>query len=151
MGGICQIWNTPHIWQTLVTNLIRDVFHDGAWVYRSPYSTKPTHIWQTPPYMTNPTQMWWIKLDGVCHRVLSNMGPYILRPRHEIRREWDLSPRFVIYGEYLRFDKSHPCMTNPSTPRWLGKNTSSLLDQWESSILIMWPLFSQSQGSISGS
>ena len=34
---------------------------------------------------------------------------------------WDLSPRFVIYGEYSRFDKSHPFMTNPSTPRWVGK------------------------------
>ena len=151
MGGICQIWNTPHIWQTLVTNLIRDVFHDGAWVYRGPYSTKPGDkhrpIWSI-------TSGWDLSYMGgfvIYGWVLSNMGSYILRPRHEIRREWDLSPRFVIYGEYLRFDKSHPCMTNPSTPRWLGKNTSSLLDQWESSILIMWPLFDQSQGSISGS
>ena len=34
---------------------------------------------------------------------------------------WDLSPRFVIYGESPRFDKSHQFMTNPSTPRWVGK------------------------------
>ena len=62
---------------------------------------------------------------------------------------WDLSPRFVIYGEYPRFDKYHPYMTNPSTPRWVEKNTSSALDQWEASKLTMWPLFGQSQGSIS--
>ena len=39
---------------------------------------------------------------------------------------WDLSPRFVIYGEYPRFDKSHPYMTNPSTPRWVGKTQAVL-------------------------
>ena len=37
---------------------IRDVFHDATSVYRSPYLTNPTHIWQTPPHMTNPTQIW---------------------------------------------------------------------------------------------
>ena len=43
MGGICQIWDTPHIWQTFVTNpKIRDVNFYGTVVYRGPYSTNPS-------------------------------------------------------------------------------------------------------------
>ena len=72
-------------------------------------------------------------LGGICHMWggLSYMGgvcqiwaPYtevLWWNTSRIIIIWDLSPRFVIYGEYPRFDKSHPCMTNPSTPRWVGK------------------------------
>ena len=31
-----------------VSVFIRDIFHHSTWVYRSPYLTNPTHIWQTP-------------------------------------------------------------------------------------------------------
>ena len=136
LGGIC------HMWGDLSYMGIKSYsrrFHHSTSVYRSPYSTNPTHIWRTPPYMTNP---------GFC-RIWAPIYWGTVMKWSRIIIIWDFSPRFFIYGEYTRFHKSQPCMKNPCTPRWVGKNTSSLLDQWESSILIMWPLFDQSQGSIS--
>ena len=37
-----------HIDKTDKLQIIRDVFHPGTVLNRSPYSTNPTHIWQTP-------------------------------------------------------------------------------------------------------
>ena len=86
--GICQIWDTPYIWQTLVTNpKIRDVNFYATSVYRGPYSTNPDDKLR---------QIWFFQIclgfficGGICHiwvgLVISG---------------WDLSNvgEFVIYG-----------------------------------------------------
>ena len=108
LGGIC------HMWGDLSYMGIKSYsrrFHHSTSVYRSPYSTNPTHIWRTPPYMTNP---------GFC-RIWAPIYWGTVMKWSRIIIIWDFSPRFFIYGEYTRFDKSQPCMTNPSTPRWVGK------------------------------
>ena len=169
MGSIPDLTHPPHIWQTPKKHhpkIIRDVFHHSTVVNRSPYLTNPTHIWQIPPrydkphpYMTNPPTYDKSHPDvtNQIGRSLSlgfvEYGPLFTTVlwwnTSRIIIIWDLSPRFVIYGEYPRFDKSHPYMINPSTPRWVLKITRSALDQWEAWKLTLWPLFGQSQGSIS--
>ena len=65
-----------------------------------------------------------------CHKVFVKYGPYTLRVRDLQRREsWDLSPRFVIYGECPNIDKSHPFMTNPNPPQWVEEITRNIFDQ----------------------
>ena len=97
--------------------IIRDVFHDGTWVYRGPYSTKPGDkhrpIW-------NVTSGWDLSYMGGCVIYglgLSNMASYLLRYCDEIRREYDFKP---IYDKAPhirqippRYDKPHPYMTTP--------------------------------------
>ena len=66
--------------------IIRDVFHHATVVYRSPYSTNPTHIWQTPS-----------------EKVTSTVGivPIFDKTDKPLTCEgcWGLSA-FVKYGDY---------------------------------------------------
>ena len=112
LGGIC------HMWGGLSYMGIKSYSRRIS----SRYLSKKEPIFDKPhPYMTNPAQKWQFKLDGVCHRVLSNMGPYLLRYRDEKRRE------YLLYGichQGLSYMGSIPDLTNPThvwqTPLILG-------------------------------
>ena len=141
-----------------------------------PYVTNPAHKWQTHLWrlrngyihihiyisITEASKMGLSFMGGVCHIwgqrryiwVLSNMGPiYSGTVMKYVANNYYMG--FVtkvchIWGVFQIW-QIPPIYDKPLYSSVGREKTSSLLDQWESSILIMWPLFDQSQGSISGS
>ena len=113
-----------HIWKTLWQTLFNQICTGGGVIV--PIFEK---YWQTLTGFTyvevcryfsnmgtNPvlkTSMEFVKYG----LGLSNMGSYILRYRHEIRREYEFIPIYDkpphIWQNPPRYDKPHPYMTNP--------------------------------------
>ena len=129
MCGICQIWDTPHIWQTLVTNpKIRDVNFYATSVYRSPYLTNPTHIWQTPPHLTNPTHIWQTP-------PIYDKSPHI----------WQIPPR----SDKSNWKEFFTGVCRIWAPIYYGTVKVDVANNWSFSVLSIWarhfPIFDKSK------
>ena len=86
LDGVC------HTGVVFVNIYLRRIRHATS-VYRSPYLTNPTHVWQTPPHLTNPTEIWQTS------PIYDNPPTYdksLPDVTNQIGRS--LSPGFVEYG-----------------------------------------------------
>ena len=146
-SGILPIYDKPW-WQILfATYFMTGPEYIGAHIRQNPpIYDKPPHIWQIPPgcdgsnwtvFVTGFCRIWAPIYSGPVMKYVANkyyMG-FVTKVCHiwGVFQIWQIPP---IYDKPLYSSVGR-------------EKTSSLLDQWESSILIMWPLFDQSQGSVS--